>query len=202
MKELTLILRPIGTESKHYHEETRMPIPRRHFLALTAQAITACSLSRRLFAASAESAVNSFRTAAATAKITAHKLRGNVCVLEGSGGNIAVLIGSDGKLLVDAGITASRPALSEALANISSAPVRHLINTHWHFDHTDGNEWLHSIGAEITAHENTRKHLSETTRVDAWNFTFPPSPEGALPTRLFKKEQKLHINETSLVLEY
>src|SRR6266568_3593729 len=142
------------------------------------------------------------RTAAATAKITTHKLRGNVRTLEGSGGNIAVLTGSDGKLLVDAGITASRRALSEALADISSDPVTHLINTHWHFDHTDGNEWLHSIGAEITAHENTRKHLSETTRVDAWNFTFPPSPAGALPTKVFKKEQKLHVNGTPLALEY
>lgn len=178
------------------------PIPRRHFLALTAAATAAYSLPRRLFAAAAESPVHAFRSAAATAKITTHKLRGNVSTLEGSGGNIAVLTGRDGKLLVDAGITASRPALSEALANISSDPVRHLINTHWHFDHTDGNEWLHSIGAEITAHENTRKHLSQTTRVDGWNFTFPPSPEGALPTRLFKKEQKLHLNGNSLVLEY
>jgi len=186
----------------NYHEETRTPIPRRHFLALTALATAACSLPRRVFAAAAESPVNAFRTAAATAKITTHKLRGNVSMLEGSGGNIAVLTGRDGKLLVDAGITASRPAISEALANISSDPVRHLINTHWHFDHTDGNEWLHSIGAKITAHENTRKHLSEATRVEGWNFTFPPSPEGALPTRIFKKEQKLHINETSLVLEY
>ena len=186
----------------NYHEETRTPIPRRHFLALTAQAIAACSLPRRLFAAAAESPVNTFRTAAATARITIHKLRGNVSMLEGSGGNIAVLTGRDGKLLVDAGITASRPAISEALANISSDPVRHLINTHWHFDHTDGNEWLHSIGAKIAAHENTRKHLSETTRVEGWNFTFPPSPEEALPTKILKKEQKLLINGSSLVLEY
>src|SRR5712691_4502571 len=177
------------------------PIPRRHFLALTAQAIAACSLPRRLFAASAESAVNSFRTAAATAKITTHKLRGNVSTLEGSGGNIAVLTGSDGKLLVDAGITASRRALSEALANISSDPVTHLINSHWHFDHTDGNEWLHSIGAEITAHENTRKHLSVTTRVEDWNFTFPPAPSGALPTKLFDSEQTLHLNGSTIALK-
>jgi glyoxylase-like metal-dependent hydrolase (beta-lactamase superfamily II) len=178
------------------------PIPRRHFLALSAVATAAYTLPRRLFAAASESPVNSFRSAAATAKITTHKLRGNVSTLEGSGGNIAVLTGRDGKLLVDAGITASRPALSEALENISSDPVRHLINTHWHFDHTDGNEWLHSMGAKITAHENTRKHLSESTRVDAWNFTFPASPEGALPTTLFEKEQKLHINGAPLVLEY
>src|SRR6266446_4042817 len=177
-------------------------VSRRHFVASTIVATTGVWLMpRRLFAV-AESPVITIRNAAATAKINVTKLRGNVSTLEGSGGNIAVLTGSDGKLLVDAGITASRPALSEALAEISSDPVRHLINTHWHFDHTDGNEWLHSIGAEITAHENTRKHLSESTRVEGWNFTFPPSPEGALPTRLFKKEQKLDINGSSLVLGY
>jgi len=84
-------------------------------------------------------------------------------------------------LLVDAGITASRPAITEALARISPDPVRYLVNTHWHFDHTDGNEWFHSSGAEIVGHENTRKHLSTTTRVDVWDFTFPPAPEGAHP---------------------
>src|SRR6266478_4112659 len=186
----------------NYHEETRTPIPRRHFLALTALATAACSLPRRVFAAAAQSPVNAFRTAAATAKITTHKLRGNVSMLEGSGGNIAVLTGRDGRLLVDAGITASRPAISEALENISSDPVRHLINTHWHFDHTDGNEWLHSAGAEITAHENTRKHLSVTKRVEDWNFTFPPAPAGALPTKLFNSEQTLHLNGATLALKY
>jgi glyoxylase-like metal-dependent hydrolase (beta-lactamase superfamily II) len=158
-------------------------------------------LPRRLLA-DGESPVTVIRGAAATAKITIQKLRGNVSVLQGSGGNIAVLTGRDGTVLVDAGITASRPRITDALGEISSDPVRRLINTHWHFDHTDGNEWLHSIGAEITAHENTRKHLSETTRVDAWNFTFPPSPAGALPTKVFKKEQKLHVNGTPLALEY
>src|SRR5215468_7756778 len=102
----------------------------------------------------AESPVITIRNAAKTAKISVTKLRGNVSMLEGSGGNIAVLTGRDGKLLVDAGITASRPGITHALASISSDPVKHLINTHWHFDHTDGNEWLHSVGAEITAHEN------------------------------------------------
>ena len=174
---------------------------RREFLELTALAAASFFLPRRLFAA-AESPVITMRRAAATAKITVQKFRGNVSVLEGSGGNIAVLTGHDGKLLVDAGITASRPALTKALADISSDPVRYLINTHWHFDHTDGNEWLHSIGAQITAHENTQKHLSESTRVEGWNFTFPPSPEGALPTKIFQKEQKLHINGAALALQY
>jgi len=125
--------------------------------------------------AALESPVITIRNAAATAKISVTKLRGNISVLQGSGGNIAVLTGLDGKLLVDAGITASRPRMTEALNSLSDDPVKHLINTHWHFDHTDGNEWLHAVGAEITAHENTRKHLSVTTCVEDWNFTFPPA---------------------------
>ena len=150
----------------------------------------------------AESPVIIIRNAAATAKINITKLRGNVSVLEGSGGNIVVLTGRDGKLLVDAGITASRPQITEALDTLSHDPVKQLINSHWHFDHTDGNEWLHSIGAEITAHENTRKHLSITTRVEDWNFTFPPAPAAALPTKLFNSEQTLHVNGATLALEY
>ena len=147
-----------------------------------------------------QSPVITIRNAAATAKINVHKLRGNVSVLEGSGGNITVLTGRDGKVLVDAGI--SRRQVEDALAGLSDDPVKHLINSHWHFDHTDGNEWLHSVGAEITAHENTRKHLSVTTRVEDWNFTFPPSPAGALPTKLFNSEQTLHLNGATLALKY
>ena len=148
-----------------------------------------------------ESPVVIIRNAAATAKINVTKLRSNVSVLEGSGGNIVVLTGRDGKVLLDAGITASRSRITEALATLSDDPVKHLINTHWHFDHTDGNEWLHSIGAEITAHENTRKHLSVTTRVEDWNFTFPPAPAAALPTKLFNSEQTLHLNGATLALK-
>jgi glyoxylase-like metal-dependent hydrolase (beta-lactamase superfamily II) len=155
----------------------------------------------RLFAA-AESPVITIRNAAASAKITVTKLRGNVNVLEGSGGNIAVLTGRDGKLLVDAGIPATRARITDALDTLSGDPVKHLINTHWHFDHTDGNEWLHSIGAEITAHENTRKHLAETTRVEDWDFTFPPAPAGALPTKVFTKDETLHLNGATLVLKH
>ena len=176
-------------------------VSRRHFLASSIIATTGVwLLPHRLFAG-AESPVITIRNAAATAKISVTKLRANVSVLEGSGGNIAVLTGRDGKVLVDAGITASRPLIIEALNSLSGDPVKHLINSHWHFDHTDGNEWLHSVGAEITAHENTRKHLSTTTRVEDWNFTFPPAPSDALPTKVFADEQTLHLNSSTLALK-
>ena len=177
-------------------------VSRRRFLTSGIIVTTGvCLMPRRLFAAE-ESPVITIRNAAATAKITVTKLRGNVSVLQGSGGNIAVLTGQNGKLLVDAGIPGTRARITEALAGLSNDPVRHLINTHWHFDHTDGNEWLHSIGAEITAHENTRKHLSTTTRVEDWNFTFPPAPAGALPTKVFDNEQTVKLNSATLTLKY
>src|ERR1700733_12213985 len=89
--------------------------------------------------------------AAATTAISVHPLRRNIALLEGSGGNIAVLTGEDGKLLVDAGFSVSQARISAALDSISQDPIRHLINTHWHTDHTDGNQWLHSAGAAISA---------------------------------------------------
>ncbi len=144
--------------------------------------------------------VDKMRSEAAKAKITVHRLRGNVSVLEGSGGNIAVLTGQDGKLLVDAGITASRPRIVEALDSLDARPIKRLINTHWHFDHCDGNEWVHAAGATILAHENTRKHLASAQRVNDWNFNFPPAPAGALPSEVITADKTLHHNGATLSL--
>jgi len=135
--------------------------------------------------AEAKNIVEMIRADAATAAIKVHKLRGGVSVLEGSGGNVGVLGGPDGKVMVDAGITASKPRMIDALASLGIEPVRHLINTHWHFDHADGNEWVHGEGASITAHENTRKHLKTMQRVEDWDFDFPALAPGAIPTEVF-----------------
>jgi glyoxylase-like metal-dependent hydrolase (beta-lactamase superfamily II) len=142
------------------------------------------------------------RREAARAEITIESLRGGISLLVGSGGNIAVLSGRDGKLLVDAGMAVSRPKISAALASIGREPVKCLINTHWHFDHTEGNQWLHAAGATIVAHENTRRHLSTITRVADWDFTFPPLPEDALPTEVFKSKRTLNFDDTAIALEY
>src|SRR5215467_3401619 len=80
--------------------------------------------------------VEKARNSAASTTITVQRLRGNISVLMGAGGNIAVLPGSDGKLLIDAGFAGARPKIAEALAGLGSDPIKQLINTHWHFDHT------------------------------------------------------------------
>jgi glyoxylase-like metal-dependent hydrolase (beta-lactamase superfamily II) len=139
-------------------------ISRRRFLLSTSMAATVGVLAPRDLFAQEDGLVQTARRTAAAATITVQKLRRNVSVLMGAGGNIAVLLGRDGKLLIDAGFAGARSKIAEALASISSDPIKHLINTHWHFDHTDGNEWLHSAGAAVLAQANTRKHLSTTFR--------------------------------------
>ena len=152
--------------------------------------------------AQARSLVDQMRASGATEPVTVHALRGRVSALVGSGGNIAVLTGRDGKVLVDAGLTASRPRIMSALARLGRGPVTHLVNTHWHFDHADGNAWLNAQGARIIAHENTRKHLAKATRVDDWNFDFPPAPSAALPTELIGGERTMSLNGDAIRLTH
>ena len=118
---------------------------------MAAISVGAGLIGRRQLFAKDEGIVPTMVNAAAKAKISIQPIRRNISVLEGWGDNIAVLTGRDGKLLVDAGFAVSRPAITNALASINADPIKHLINTHWHTDHTDGNAWLHSAGAAITA---------------------------------------------------
>jgi len=179
-----------------------LSISRRGFLAFAGAASGVALLVPRQILAQDDGLVQMARRSASAGNITVQKLRGNISVLMGAGGNIAVLPGPDGKLLIDAGFAGSRPKITEALASISSDPIKQLINTHWHFDHTDGNEWLHAAGAAILAHTNTKKRLSTTTRVEGWNFTFPPAPAEAIPVDVFDEERTLKLNGTSIALKY
>lgn len=171
---------------------------RRDFIALAGLGAAALSFAPRLVFAQKKGIVQTMIDSAAQAKIETHKLS----VLEGSGGNIAVLTGTDGKLLIDSGFTVSRPRITEALNSLSSDPITQLINTHWHVDHTDGNAWVHSAGAAITAHVNTKKHLSTSTRVEGWQYTFPPAPAGALPKVVFDDVHRVQHNNTQIALKH
>ena len=181
-------------------------LSRRHFClcCLGGATLTATGgwLSPRQAYAEARGLVTLIKDSAATSPITTHKLRNNISVLDGSGGNIAVSTGADGKVLIDAGISVSRRRLTEALAALGTAPITQLINTHWHFDHADGNDWLHAAGAKITAHENTRKHLAVVQRVEDWDYNFLAHPAGGLPSEVFAKEHKMKLNDQSIALKY
>jgi glyoxylase-like metal-dependent hydrolase (beta-lactamase superfamily II) len=157
-------------------------------------------LTPRQAFAQAQNVVVGMRGAAASAPVTVLRLRGEVGMLEGAGGNIAVLSGPDGKLLVDAGLTDSRPRIEEALSTFGREPIRQLVNTHWHFDHADGNKWIAEAGATVIAHENTRKYLSMTQRVEDWDFDFPPAPQIALPSRTVRGEEVSRFNGATVIL--
>jgi glyoxylase-like metal-dependent hydrolase (beta-lactamase superfamily II) len=181
-------------------------ISRRHFclccLAGGTYAATAGWLTPREAFAEARGIVSLIKDSAAVSPIVTHKLRSDISVLEGSGGNIAVLTGPDGIVLIDAGIGVSRPQISKALAALSADPITHLVNTHWHFDHADGNEWLHSVGAKIIAQENTRKYLSQVQRVEDWDYNFLPAAPGAIPSEVFATERSLTLNGCSIGLKH
>jgi glyoxylase-like metal-dependent hydrolase (beta-lactamase superfamily II) len=181
-------------------------LSRRHFclccLSGATYAATGGWLTPREAYAEARGLVSLIKDSAAVSPIVTHGLRNNISILEGSGGNIAVLTGPDGKVLIDAGIGVSRPQMEKALADLGADPVTHLINTHWHFDHASGNEWLHAAGAKIIAQENTRKHLSEIQRVEDWDYNFLPQPSGGIPSEVFATEHNLKLNGISLGLKY
>ena len=181
------------------HQHT---LSRRGFCLCCMAAATGGWLNPSQAYAEARNIVDLIRDDAAKAPIKVHRLRGNVSILEGSGGNIAVLTGADGKVFIDAGITASRPRILEAANGLSRDPIRHLINTHWHFDHADGNQWLNAEGVAILAHENTRKHLLVAQRVEDWDFNFPSPSLAAIPTEVFSSEKTLNLNRSTLALKY
>jgi glyoxylase-like metal-dependent hydrolase (beta-lactamase superfamily II) len=139
---------------------------------------------------------------AKTANVSVTPLRDGISVLMGSGGNVTVLRGAEGMLLIDGGISYSKASMSKALALISSSAPKYLIDTHYHWDHTDGNEWLHERGATIVAQENTVKRLSVDTRVDDWEWTFPASPQSARPTVVFSTDKTLKFSGKTIELKY
>ena len=181
---------------------TRPAISRRHFLATSVAATASCLVPRTLLGQQSSDFVTKSRASNANNKITTTPLRRNVTALLGAGGNIAVLTAKEGKLLVDSGYASCQPQLTAALAAINAEPIQVLINTHWHLDHTDGNEWMHSAGAVIWAHENTRYRMSSTQHIAAFDATIPSAPTGALPTMLVNTYRHLSDSISSLILTH
>jgi glyoxylase-like metal-dependent hydrolase (beta-lactamase superfamily II) len=130
------------------------------------------------------------------------KLRDNLTMLYGPGGNMVALNGPDGKVLVDSSFLSVAPKLNQALDDLGPAPLKFLINTHWHFDHTDGNAPIHAGGATIVAHENTRKRLSTPQDIKAFGMHFPAAPVEAWPQQTFADKFKIYFNNEELSLSY
>jgi len=146
--------------------------------------------------------VAAFRAQMAAVPIQPQKLAGNLTLLSGPGGNVVVLNGADGKFMVDTFVSPAWPKLKESLDAIGNAPLKLVINTHWHFDHTDNNAPLHAAGATILAHENTKKRMAEPHDLQPMGLHFPASPAEALPQQTFAAAHKLHANGETLSLAH
>lgn len=175
---------------------------RRRFITAAGVLSGALLVSPRSLFARQSSPVTMIIDEARKSPIKTTELRGPLTLLEGSGGNIVLFAGKKGNLLVDAGIDVSQDKMKAKIAELNKAPLQYLINTHWHFDHASGNEWIHKEGAHIIAHENTKKWLSQTTRVDDWNYTFPAAPQGAIPSRTITAAHTMEFEGHTIKLRH
>lgn len=156
-----------------------------------------------LIGASAHASPYSVINAAAAADpITVCKLRGGIAMLSGSGGNITVLTAPNGMLLVDAGIAVSKAKIEAALRSLGPGPVRYVIDTHWHWDHTDGNAWLRQAGATIIADRHARDRLTQTIRVVEWEHTFTPIAPGFLPNAVLSADKMMSFGREQLAIRH
>jgi glyoxylase-like metal-dependent hydrolase (beta-lactamase superfamily II) len=176
---------------------------RRDFLRLAIATATVCAFdgfALDAFGLEANVTTAQLRAAGAKAQLSVKLLRRNVSMVSGSGGNVLVLKGKDGKLVVDSGLGTSRVQMEKAFAGISDDPLEFLISTHWHFDHTDGNEWMHAAGATIVSHSRTLDRMSHRQVIPEFEGIYPPSPRGALPTVTFEHTKVLQLNGDELRL--
>ena len=127
-------------------------------------------------------------------QVRTEKVAEGVHVLFGNGGNVGVSSGPDGVFIIDDQYAPMTPGLTAAIAEISDSPVRFVINTHWHGDHTGGNENFGKMGAVVIAHDNVRARMSVPQAMEFFKRAVPASPQGALPVITFSDSVSLHLN--------
>jgi glyoxylase-like metal-dependent hydrolase (beta-lactamase superfamily II) len=132
-------------------------------------------------------------------EIKVHQVATNLHYLEGQGGNVGVLVGDDGVLMIDDQFAPLSEKLTAAIRTLSQKPIRMLINTHVHGDHTGGNENFAKMGVDIVAHDNVRVRLARSVANP------PPPPAAALaavalPVVTYGDTMKLHLNGETVII--
>jgi len=123
-------------------------------------------------------------------------------MLEGQGGNVTVAVGDDGIIMVDGQFAPMHDKLKAAIAAVSPQPVKFLINTHFHGDHTGGNEAFAKDGATVVAHVNVRERLAAGTTNGLTGAKTPPRPAGALPSKTYTDGMTIEVKGRSAVLKH
>ncbi len=135
-------------------------------------------------------------------EIQSEKLADTVYMMTGSGGNLGVSIGEDAVFVIDDQFAPLTPKIQAAIAKLTSKPVKFVLNTHWHFDYTGGNENLGRAGAIIVAHENVRKRLSTEGFIEFLGMKTKPEPKVALPIVTFTRDLTFNLNGDELMVSH
>jgi glyoxylase-like metal-dependent hydrolase (beta-lactamase superfamily II) len=127
-------------------------------------------------------------------EIATEKLAEGVYMMTGAGGNLGLAVGDDAVFLIDDQYAPLTPKIRAAISAITPKPVKFIVNTHWHEDHTGGNERFAEAGALIVAHDNVRRRLSTEQFLDFFKMRVAASPPAALPLVTFGADVTFHIN--------
>ncbi len=127
-------------------------------------------------------------------QITTTPVAGSIYMLQGSGGNIGVSVGEDGVLMVDDQFAPLTAKIQTAIGALSREPVQFVVNTHWHYDHTDGNTNFGRAGAIIVAHENARTRMTRTDTVSLNNRVQEAYGPDGLPKLTFYQSMRFYYN--------
>jgi len=127
-------------------------------------------------------------------QIQTTELADGIYMMVGAGGNLGLSVGEDGAFLIDDQFAPLSGKIMAAIAEVTDADVEFLLNTHWHGDHTGGNEAFGNAGAIIVAHDNTRVRMTKEQFREIFDQTIPPSPSAALPIVTFDDEMTFHWN--------
>ncbi|MCP3921674.1 MAG: MBL fold metallo-hydrolase [Desulfobacterales bacterium] len=135
-------------------------------------------------------------------KIKTIKVTKNIHMLMGAGGNLGVSTGKSGTFLIDDQYAPLTKKILEAISGITKKPIKFLINTHWHFDHTGGNENIGKGDTVIVAHDNVRKRMSTGQMMKAFNFKVPAAKPQALPVVTFPTSLTFHWNDETIEVKH
>ncbi len=161
-------------------------LPKRHIIAI----------GLALILTSSAQAQNAIDTSKVTIKVV--PVAPGIYMLEGMGGNIGLSVGKDDAFIIDDQYAPLSARIKAAVATVTPKPVRFVVNTHWHFDHTGGNEAMAGSGAIIFAHENTRRRMSTEQFIAAFNMKVPASPVAALPVITFSDTITFYTNDDTV----
>lgn len=133
-------------------------------------------------------------------EVRAQEIAPGVAVLFGAGGNIGVGYGDDATVIIDDQFAPLSGKIEAAIEGLGASPVKYVVNTHWHFDHTGGNEHFGGTGATIFAHDNVRVRMAAGGT--AAGNTTPPAPDAALPVVTYAQGLRFHLNGDTINLMY